>query len=63
MLNMPVSIGNMDGPYNNPQKYSAEYELMLKDDNEKDRLHNLLYKIEERYNNESADLMELIREI
>ena len=47
----------------NPQKYSAEYELTLKDDNEKDRLHNLLYKIEERYNNESADLMELIREI
>ncbi len=46
----------------NPKKYSSEYELILQDDNEKDRLHNLLYKLEGR-NGDNVTLLDLIREV
>lgn len=46
----------------NPNKYISEYELILQDDNEKDRLYNLLYKLEER-NGINCNLFDLIREV
>ena len=46
----------------NPKKYTSEYEMILQDDDEKDRLHNLLYKLEER-NGDNATLFDLIREV
>ena len=46
----------------NPKKYSSEYELILQDDNEKDRLQNLLYKLEGR-NGDNVTLLDLIREV
>ena len=46
----------------NPNKYNSEYELILQDDNEKDRLYNLLYKLEER-NGINCNLFDLIREV
>lgn len=46
----------------NPKKYTSEYEMILQDDNEKDRLKNLLYKLEER-NGDSSSLIDLIREV
>ena len=46
----------------NPKKYTSEYELILQDDNEKDRLQNLLYKLEGR-NGDNVTLLDLIREV
>ena len=46
----------------NPKKYTSEYEMVLQDDDEKDRLHNLLYKLEER-NGDNVTLFDLIREV